>query len=257
MKPPVLLLHAPGTNRDRDVAEAFTMAGATPTIRTLADVVANPRLIADHRLVCLAGGFSFGDDLGAGQVLALHLRHSLGDALRGHLAKGRPILGICNGFQALMKAGFFEPTSPDHSNTRTATLTRNARAQFECRWVTLTPNPGSRSPWLAELPTIDCPVAHGEGRIVTNTETTTAALTGPQAAFRYAPSETPDGYPGNPNGSLDHLAGLTDPSGLVLGLMPHPEDHIHPFQHPGFHQGRGKNLGLPLFIAGVRLAQSS
>lgn len=254
MKPPVLILHAPGTNRDRDVAEAFAMVGAAPTIRTLADVVANPRLIADHRLVCLAGGFSFGDDLGAGQVFALHLRHSLGDALREHLAKGRPILGICNGFQALMKAGFFEPDTATVGNTRTATLTRNARAHFECRWVTLTPNPGSRSPWLAGLPTIDCPVAHGEGRIVTNTEATTAALTGPQAAFRYAPSDTPDGYPGNPNGSLDHLAGLTDPTGLVLGLMPHPEDHIHPFQHPGFHQGRGKNPGLPLFTAGVRLA---
>lgn len=261
MKPPVLLLHAPGTNRDRDVAEAFAMAGATPTIRTLADVVANPRLIAEHRLVCLAGGFSFGDDLGAGQVLALHLRHSLGDALRQHLAMGRPILGICNGFQALMKAGFFEPSSHDAPPaTRTATLTRNARAHFECRWVTLTPNPGSRSPWLTALgpeARIDCPVAHGEGRIVTNDEATAAALTGPQAAFRYTASDTPDGYPGNPNGSLDHLAGLTDPSGLVLGLMPHPEDHIHPFQHPEFHAGRGKNPGLPLFEAGVRLAQSS
>jgi phosphoribosylformylglycinamidine synthase I len=251
MKPPVLILHAPGTNRDRDVAEAFALAGAEPTIRTLADVVATPGLIAEHRLVCLPGGFSFGDDLGAGQVFAHHLRHSLGDALRAHIAKGRPILGICNGFQALMKAGFFEPTARPG---RTATLTRNARAQFECRWVTLTPNPSSPSPWLTDLGPIECPVAHGEGRVVTSDPDTAAALTGPQAAFRYVPSETDDGYPGNPNGSLDHLAGLTDPTGLVLGLMPHPEDHIHPFQHPGFHTHRDRLPGLPLFQAGVRLA---
>lgn len=258
MKPPVLILHAPGTNRDRDVAEAFAMAGAAPSIRTLADVVANPGLVAEHRLVCLPGGFSFGDDLGAGQVFALHLKHSLGDALREHLGRARPILGICNGFQALMKAGFFEPDAAGAIRTaRTATLTRNARARFECRWVTLVPNPGSSSPWLEGLPAIDCPVAHGEGRIVANDPTTIAALTGPQAALRYTPSDTDDGYPGNPNGSLGDLAGLTDKSGLVLGLMPHPEDHIHPFQHPGFHQGLGKNPGLPLFEAGVRLAQSS
>lgn len=255
MKPPVLILHAPGTNRDRDVAEAFTLAGAAPTIRTLSDLVGSSgsavASFADYRLVCLPGGFSFGDDLGAGQVFALHLRHSLGDALREHVAKGRPVLGICNGFQALMKAGFFEPTP---TPLRTATLTRNARAQFECRWVTLIPNSTSASPWLVSLGKIECPVAHGEGRIVTANSTTAAAFTGSQAAFRYLASDSEDGYPGNPNGSLDHLAGVTDPTGLILGLMPHPEDHIHPFQHPDFHTGRGRHPGLPLFEAGVRLA---
>ena len=252
MKPPVLVLHAPGTNRDRDVAEAFALAGGDPHIVTLNALIESPARLADYRLVCVPGGFSFGDDLGAGKVFALHLRLSLGDALREHLDRGRPILGICNGFQALIKAGFF---SAGFDAPPTATLTRNARAQFECRWVTLHPNAKSTSPWLSSLRTpIDCPVAHGEGRLVAD-PATALTLMGPQAAFRYTPTpDTDDGYPGNPNGSLDHLAGITDPTGLVLGLMPHPEDHIHPFQHPDFHTGRRKNPGLPLFEAGVRLA---
>lgn len=233
------------------------MAGADPHIVTLSALIKDPDRIADYRLVCVPGGFSFGDDLGAGKVLALHLRLSLGDALREHLDKGRPILGICNGFQALIKAGYFaDPNSAALDLELPHTLTRNARAQFECRWVTLHPNPSSTSPWIASLTApIDCPVAHGEGRLVAADPASAAALTGPQAALRYTPTpDTDDGYPGNPNGSLDHLAGLTDPSGLVLGLMPHPEDHIHPFQHPAFHTGRRRHPGLPLFEAGVRFA---
>lgn len=252
MKPPVLVLHAPGTNRDRDVAEAFRMAGAHVDIATLGALVESPARLRDYRLVCVPGGFSFGDDLGAGKVFALHLSLSLGDALREHLAKRRPILGICNGFQALLKAGFFAPREA-------VTLTRNARAQFECRWVTLHPSPTSSSPWISALEgPIECPVAHGEGRLVAADATAAAALTGPLAALRYAPTpDTPDGYPGNPNGSLDHLAGITDPTGLVLGLMPHPEDHIHPFQHPGYHTNARRHPGLPLFEAGVRLAAAA
>lgn len=261
MKPPVLILHAPGTNRDHDAAQAFALAGGAPTILTLAELAKAPRRLLDFALVCVPGGFSYGDDLGAGRVLAIELTVVLGDVLREHLAKGRPILGICNGFQALVKAGIL-PGNNAGPGPQRATLARNARGTFECRRVTLMPSPLSTSPWITSLTApIICPVAHGEGRLVPADDATADALRGPLGALRYqrAAAAYPDGYPSNPNGSFDDLAGITDASGLVLGLMPHPEDAVLALQQPAHERyaGQREGSGLALFKAGMALAAAT
>jgi phosphoribosylformylglycinamidine synthase I len=260
MRVPVLVLHAPGTNRDREAALAVEAAGGSATIRTLTDLGAAPGSLLDHRMFVVPGGFSFGDDLGAGKVFALELERRFGDAIREFLALGRPVLGICNGFQALVKAGFL-PGEPAGVARRT-TLSRNARAQFECRWVRLLPNPKSPCVFTREITEpLACVVAHGEGRVLFSDAAARAHVADHHlAALRYEPTPgADDGYPGNPNGSTDHIAGLTNAAGTVLGLMPHPEDHIFPHQHPLFHRGGpggkpGSESGLALFRGGVRYA---
>jgi len=263
MKPPILILHAPGTNRDHDAAHAFALAGGEPTILTLAELGKAPRRLLDYALVCVPGGFSYGDDLGAGRVLAIELAIIFGDVLREHLAKGRPILGICNGFQALVKAGILPGGDAPGPGPQRATLARNLRGLFECRRVLLHPSPTSTSPWIRALTApIECPVAHGEGRLVPGDDATAAALRGPLGALRYALPEIgdegahdSDGYPFNPNGSFDDLAGITDASGLVLGLMPHPEDAVLALQQPAHARHESsEGSGLALFRAGVALA---
>jgi phosphoribosylformylglycinamidine synthase subunit PurQ / glutaminase len=260
MKPPILILHAPGTNRDHDAADAFSCAGGAPAIVTLGELARAPRRLLDFALVCVPGGFSYGDDLGAGRVLAIELAVVLGDVLREHLARGRPILGICNGFQALVKSGVLPGGEVPGPGPQRATLAKNSHGRFECRRVTLLPAPACMSPWIASLSApITCPVAHGEGRLVPADEETAALLRGRLGALRYARSQdAPDGYPGNPNGSFDDLAAVSDASGLVLGLMPHPEDAVRAIQEPAHvreHDFAGS--GLALFQAGVALAAAT
>jgi len=238
MKPRVLILHAPGTNRDHEAAWAVELAGGDPRI---VHINALHRLL-DHQMLILPGGFSYGDDLGAGKLWATTLRHRLGDQLRRFVDAGRPVLGICNGFQALVKSGFLPGLSSDSAPE--ATLTGNESARFECRWVTLEPQAASRNL---------CPVAHGEGRFIARDATTLARIeAGGLVALRYA---GPAGqYPENPNGSQNNIAGVTNATGTILGLMPHPEDHIIPAQHPRSHRGEHRGSGLPLFENGVRHA---
>lgn len=250
-----LVLHAPGTNRDREAAWACELAGAAAEIVPLGALVAGERRLDDYGLLILPGGFSFGDDLGAGKVAALILRTRLGEALDAFIASGRPVIGICNGFQILVKAGFLPGTRAD--GRPTATLIANARGRFECRWITLEPVAGSACAFLADLTEpIFCPVAHGEGRVVFASELAArdAARQG-LVALRYAPSPgAADGYPGNPNGSAGHVAALTNPAGNVLGLMPHPEDHLVPTQHPRYHRGERHGSGLSLFTRAAAYA---
>lgn len=258
MRPPILILHAPGTNRDHDAALAFELAGGAPEIVTLNALAKAPRRVLDFALVCVPGGFSYGDNLGAGRVLALGLALVLGDVLREHLARKRPILGICNGFQALVKAGILPGGDVPGPGPQRATLARNARGHFECRRVALLPSARSTSPWVTSLRApIECPVAHGEGRLVVGEAQCAELLRGPLGALRYArDASDPEGYPGNPNGSFDDLAGITDASGLVLGLMPHPEDAVLAIQQPA-HLRAGEGSGLALFRVGVGLARAT
>lgn len=252
MKPPVLVLHAPGTNRDREVARAFELAGGAATIATMRALMAAPEPIADARVIVLPGGFSYGDDLGAGRVWALQLGAGtpVGDALRRHLAAGRVLLGICNGFQALVKARLLGAEAPEAAAQ--ATLTRNDHGRFACRWVTLEPDARSPAPFVRALTEpIRCPIAHGEGRLVfASDDARAAARQAALGAFRYAD---------NPNGSDDDLAGLTNAAGNVLGLMPHPEDNVLPHHADPRAGGRGAHSGsgLALFRAIVAHAQHS
>ncbi len=246
-QPAVLILHATGTNRDRDAAWACELAGGAPEIVHVNRLAAGEINLADYRMLVLPGGFSYGDDLGAGKVWATGLRHRLADALAEFVASGRPVLGICNGFQVLVKAGLLPPAF---------TLTRNDSARFECRWVYLEPNPASPCIFTRGLvEPIYCPVAHGEGKFVAATPDALAELEAAGlAALRYTGPGGEIEYPWNPNGSQNAIAGICNPQGTVFGLMPHPEDHIRSEQHPGFQRGARGNSGLPLFQNGVYYA---
>lgn len=260
--PPIAILHAPGTNRDRDAAVAFELAGGCPEIVHINQLLAGERRISAYALLVLPGGFSYGDDLGAGQLWAVRLRHELGETLREFADAGKPILGICNGFQVLVKTGLLpgplgaEPASP-LSDERPVTLTRNASARFECRWVWLEPNRANSSPWLADLERMYCPVAHGEGNFQTRDEATLAALQTQQlVAFTYVDADgRPGPYPVNPNGSVADIAGITNAAGNILGLMPHPENHVFSWQHPAAARGARGHDGLRLFRNGVTFAR--
>ena len=204
-------------------------------------------------MLVLPGGFSYGDDLGAGKLWAVALRHRLGEDLQEFVAQQRPIIGICNGFQALIKSGLLPAL--EGAATQQATLTRNISGRFECRWVTLDPNPTSTSIWMNRIAEpIYCPVAHGEGRFVADAQTLRAIEEAGLVALRYQVTDDAASYPENPNGSAHHIAGITNPSGTILGLMPHPENHVVPEQHPHRHRGQAAGSGLSLFRNGVEYA---
>jgi phosphoribosylformylglycinamidine synthase I len=208
-------------------------------------------------MLVVPGGFSYGDDLGAGTLWALDLRHRLGDDVARFVASGRPVLGICNGFQALVKAELLPGAEWRPGRERSVTLAPNALAHFECRWVYLKPNPHSPCLFTAGLEDlIYCPVAHGEGCFATRDDETLAAIAAEGlAALTYVDADgQPAGYPANPNGSAGGIAGLCNPAGNVLGLMPHPEDHIFPWHHPRWQRGEAGMIGLRLFANGVRYA---
>lgn len=256
----VLVLHAPGTNRDREAALACQLAGGVPVIMPVESLAAEPGHLDGFQMLVLPGGFSYGDDLGAGKVWALDLRFRLSEALARFHDQRKPILGICNGFQALVKTGFLPGASGDRTGpAQTATLTRNASARFECRWVHLRPNPSSPCVFTQGLAAlIDCPVAHGEGRFVlAETHDLAAVQAAGQVALTYVDAQgqpAHGAYPTNPNGSLADIAGLCDPTGTILGLMPHPEDHLWRAQHPQAARGHVGRFGLALFERGVRYA---
>lgn len=254
MKPRALIAHASGTNRDHDVARALELAGAVPEIVHINQLTDGSLL--DYQMLVLPGGFSYGDDLGAGKLWAVALRHRLGDDLQDFVEQRRPIIGICNGFQTLVKAGLLPALNA--GTEQQATLTRNESGRFECRWVELESNPMTSSVWLQGLAEpIQCPVAHGEGRFIAAAATIDEIEAEQLVAFRYRVPSSGPAYPANPNGSVNHIAGVTNPAGTIIGLMPHPENHIIPEQHPNRHRGVTSGSGLPLFKNGVDYAAQS
>jgi len=250
--PHVLVLHANGTNRDRDAALACELAGAQAEIVHINQLISGERKLLDYHMLVVPGGFSYGDDLGAGKLWALDLQRRFKQDVERFVAEGRPVLGICNGFQALVKAGLL-PGDSEYP----VTLTYNASAHFECRWVYLEPNPNSACLFTEGLSEpIYCPVAHGEGQIAVSDPATAEALWAKGfAPLRYAEADGSTAtYPANPNGSIRGIAGLCNRAGNVFGLMPHPEDHVFFWQHPQWHRGEAGMEGLRLFQNGVNRA---
>ena len=253
MKPHALIAHASGTNRDHDVAWALELAGASPEIVHINQLRDSAIRLSDYQMLVLPGGFSYGDDLGAGKLWAVALRHRLGEDLDRFVENQRPIIGICNGFQTLVKSGLLPAL--DGATNQQATLTRNESGRFECRWVDLEPNPTASNIWLEGLDApIHCPVAHGEGRFVAAPETVDEIEAQGLVALRYLIPDGDEPYPANPNGSVNDIAGITNPAGTILGLMPHPENHIVPEQHPNRHRGQSAGSGLAIFENGVKYA---
>lgn len=258
MKPPILILHVSGTNRDAEAARACELAGGAPEIVHIGQLRAGERRLDDYAMLLLPGGFSYGDALGAGARLALDLRIFFEDTLQAYIDQGRLVLGICNGFQTLVKAGLL-PGTDTPGKPRRVTLTENASGHFECRWVHLAVNPHSPARYLSGIDDlIFCPIAHGEGSFqVADAATLEDLKRDNLVVFRYVDStghSVAGAYPLNPNGSVADIAGICNPRGNVVGLMPHPEDHIVPIQNPLGGEARGQRLGLPLFSAMVRAA---
>ena len=226
----VLILRGPGTNCDAEMSFAFKRAGAqvrTTHINHFRDM---PQRLHDYQILAIPGGFSHGDDVAAGKILATQLDGFLADAVREFRDAGKLILGVCNGFQVLLKAGLLVPSDDDGP---LATLAHNESGRFVDQWTELAVTPGN-CPFLTGIERMVAPVAHGEGRFVCRREWILEGLAQTnQIVLRYAqPGLAVVGATYNPNGSQDDVAGLCDASGRVFGLMPHPERSILPTQHP-------------------------
>ena len=258
-QPRILILRAPGTNCDEETAHAFALAGGVAERWHVNRVLESPRRLAEFQVLCIPGGFSYGDDIAAGRILGNQIQHHLADALEDFRASGKLILGICNGYQVLLKTRLLAACD---DRGPSATLTLNDSGRFEARWVRLGVEPGN-CVFLQGIKEMELPVAHAEGKFVTRDENVLRQMeeTG-QLVLRYrAGSGTPRlagmepsvSYPENPNGAMGDVAGICDTSGRVLGLMPHPERFVDPTQHPRWTRGaRETGDGLRVFQNAVR-----
>lgn len=246
-RPRVLILRAPGANCDAEAQFAYEQAGAIAERLHINRLRENPSLLKEFQILTVPGGFTYGDDVAAGKILANQLSHFLGDTLREFRDREKLILGICNGFQAILKAGLILPPDDDGP---VATLAHNELGKFEDRWIHLAVKPG-KCPFLRNYEKLHVPIAHGEGNFRVRADWILKGLEqSGQMVLRYVDeSKRPGKYPINPNGSQGDIAGLCDATGRVLGLMPHPERHVLPTQHPQWTR-RGlaaEGEGLRLF----------
>lgn len=225
----VCVLRTAGTNCDIETAFAFQQEGADVELVHINEFLQRRKKFKDYQILAIPGGFTYGDDIAAGKILANELKYLLWEEIEGFIQRGNLVIGICNGFQVLVKAGIL----PRCDGNQCATLAWNDSGKFEDRWVYLKTNKNN-SPWLKTLPeVIYLPVAHGEGKFIADQEVLEQLENNNQIAFQYVDKEgNLNCYPFNPNGSLKNIAGITDPSGRILGLMPHPERFIHKTHHP-------------------------
>jgi phosphoribosylformylglycinamidine synthase len=254
----VLVLRAAGTNCDEETKYAFEKAGATGECIHVNRVLERPALLDRFHILVIPGGFTYGDDIASGKVLANQLRFNLAEAVSKFIDDGKLAMGICNGFQVFVKAGLLPGLKRGELD---ATLTNNDSNRFEDRWIYMKAN-ASRCVFVK--PGEDCylPVAHGEGKFLVKDESILRALRkNGQVVFQYtdAQGRLGAGFPWNPNGSLDDIAGICDPTGRIFGLMPHPERHVEPTQHPRWTREGLKKQGDGLIMIqnGVRYVRRS
>ena len=256
-----------GTNCEREVAQACRLAGARADIVHISRLLSGRVNLADYHFLNLAGGFLDGDDLGSAKAGANRLLYapvegglpSLAEQLKAFVAAGKLVMGVCNGFQLLVKMGLLPAL--DGTTAQTCTLTGNEQGRFEDRWTYLAVDPASPCIYSRGLTSLYLPVRHGEGRFVTASESVLLDLeTRHLVTLRYAdaqgkPTMT---YPDNPNGSVGAVAGICDPSGRIFGLMPHPEAYLHRTHHPRWTREElpEEGLGLALYRNAVRFIQS-
>lgn len=234
MKPKSIVLRVGGTNCDKETVNALNMAGFDTKLVHINELIRKEVNLLDFNLLVIPGGFSFGDYISAGKIFAVELQYKLKDVIEKFvLNKKNFVVGICNGFQVLVKLGVL----PEISFTQQVTLTYNDSGKFECRWVYLKTNKNNPSP-LKNLPEIiQLPIAHAEGKFYANNNVIDKIVKNNCILFQYCDKDgnIVNTYPYNPNGSLLNIAGITDTTGRIIALMPHPERYIIPQQHPMFY----------------------
>ncbi len=258
-----LVLTGFGLNCDRETAYALQIAGAHVERLHLNGLIKEGSRLRDFQIFVVGGGFSWGDDHGAGVVMAMRMKHRLQDEIQGFIDAGGLVLGICNGFQVLVNLGVLPGFKPG-SFQREVALIGNDCGQFRDQWVRLLPNPDSPCVFTRGLDSMELPVRHGEGKFFADSDTLDRLIQANQVIFTYA---TPDGkrangqFPFNPNGSLGDIAGICDPTGRVAGLMPHPEAYNHASNHPDWTYIREKlrrsGQSLPPEGQGIRLFRNA
>ena len=249
----VLVLRAPGTNCDVETVFAFEQAGAEVSLVHINRLIRGEQRLSDYRIMVIPGGFTYGDDIAAGKVLANELRLRLGEDIPRFVAGGGLILGICNGFQVLVKAGILP--KPVNGSLPELTLMANDSGRFECRWVHLRANREIPCVFTRGMDSLYLPVAHAEGKVVVAPE----ILTDLNVVLHYTDESgsSDAGYPDNPNGSVGNIAGICDTSGRIFALMPHPERYIRGTQHPQWTRQGAKQYGdgFQIFLNAVKWTQ--
>ena len=248
-----LIVRAPGTNCDAETAFAFREAGADVALVHINKLIGRGEVLSDYQIMVIPGGFTYGDDIGAGRVFANELRIKLGDDIRAFIDRGGLILGICNGLQVLVKAGFL----PGGDKAEQAvTLAANDSGRFECRWVYLKVNRQSPCLFTEGIEFMYLPVANGEGKVVTRGE---LSLPDSNIVLTYTDryGNTSPSYPDDPSGSECHIAGICDETGRIFALMPHPERHVRYTHHPRWTREKLPEYGdgFAIFRNAVRWAR--
>jgi len=264
-KPKVCILRSAGTNCDKETAFAFSKVAGDPEFVHINQLIKGQKLLSSYQILAIPGGFTYGDDLGAGRIFANELRYKLGTDLIKFVEQKKLIIGICNGFQILVKSGLLPGNKKLEQET---SLIINDSAKFEDRWVYLKSSQSTvhssqkRCVWTRNLPEIIyLPVAHGEGKFIVKDKTVLERLKkNGQIVFQYCNEEGKIAkYPHNPNGSTESIAGICDETGHILGLMPHPERHIESMQHPRW-SGLARNKegdGLQIFKNGIEYVRKN
>lgn len=254
----VLVLRAAGINCDRETVFAFEKAGASADRVHINRVIEDKSLLNEYQILAVPGGFSYGDDVAAGKILANQIVHHLSDCIKDFIAAGKLVIGICNGFQVLVKCGVL-PNFENGNIQGRVTITNNDSGKFEDRWVYLQPQT-DRCVFVDPNTRIYLPIAHGEGKVVTDNKQTLNRLTNDgHVAFKYVDADGNEGpFPINPNGSTNSIAALTDSTGRVLGLMPHPERFVRPTQHPRWtRNGQASADGITIFENAVKYVREN
>lgn len=254
MKPKVLVLKTDGTNCDEETAFAFNLAGGNPKIVHVNELRTKNEKLTNFQILAIPGGFSYGDDIVSGKILAVELTSFFSEELKKFIErKNTIIIGICNGFQVLVRTGLLPFRK---IGTMDATLTNNDSGKFECRWINLRIEPNSRCVFLnngaiKQLSNgVSYQVAHGEGKFFASNETIKIIEKSNLVVFRYVDNKgnPTQKYPDNPNGALNAIAGICDPTGRILGLMPHPERFVRREQHPNWRRmSKFEPQGFPVF----------
>ncbi|MFH1664964.1 MAG: phosphoribosylformylglycinamidine synthase I [Candidatus Omnitrophota bacterium] len=260
-----IILRTAGTNCDMETAHAFRLAGADADLVHINALIKKKGLFDKYHILAVPGGFTYGDDVASGKILANEIKFNLKEQLYRFVRSGKLIIGICNGFQVLVKMGLL-PGIKGLGCGMEATLSLNDSGKFNAKWVYLGQGSGGREKcvWVRGLPEVlYLPIAHAEGKFIPGNGRVLSDLRkNGQIVFRYTDKEgKASGAPYNPNGSVDDIAGICDPSGRILGMMPHPERHVSYLQHPNWRRAGGRDpdmgVGLRIFENGVNFVKNN